>query len=98
MPLNALNLMYCKVHVAQIIIIEDIDNIIKGALEVFLSVFLFMQLIGGLLEPWKHLPEHFEFLTCGHWKHLEKIMFGKVLTKNYFMCFKYIVFLSHKSC
>jgi len=38
MPLNALNLMYCKFHVAQIIIIEDIDNIIKGALEVFLSV------------------------------------------------------------
>ena len=38
MPLNALNLMYCKVHLAQIIIIEDIDNIIKGALEVFLSV------------------------------------------------------------
>ena len=37
-PLNALNLMYCKFHVAQIIIIEDIDNIIKGALEVFLSV------------------------------------------------------------
>ena len=33
MPLNALNLMYCKFHVAQIIIIEDIDNIIKGALE-----------------------------------------------------------------
>jgi len=40
MPLNALNLMYCKVHLAQIIIIEDIDNIIKGALEVFLSVLL----------------------------------------------------------
>jgi len=39
MPLNALNLMYCKFHIAQIIIIEDIDNIIKGALEVFLSVF-----------------------------------------------------------
>ena len=38
MPLNALNLVYCKFHVAQIIIIEDIDNIIKGALEVFLSV------------------------------------------------------------
>jgi len=38
MPLNALNVMYCKVHVAQIIIIEYIDNIIKGALEVFLSV------------------------------------------------------------
>ena len=30
--------MYCKFHIAQIIIIEDIDNIIKGALEVFLSV------------------------------------------------------------
>ena len=39
MPLNALNLMYCKFHVAKIIIIEDIDNIIKGALEVFLSVY-----------------------------------------------------------
>jgi len=38
MPLNALNLMYCKAHVAQILMIEDIDNIIKGALEVFLSV------------------------------------------------------------
>ena len=40
MPLNALNLMYCKFHVAQIIIIKDIDNITKGALEVFLSVYL----------------------------------------------------------
>jgi len=38
MPLNALNLMYCKSHVAQIIIIDDIDNIIKGALEVFFCV------------------------------------------------------------
>ena len=38
MPFNALILMYCKLHVAQIIIIDDIDNIIKGALEVFLSV------------------------------------------------------------
>ena len=32
--------MYCKVHVAQIIIIEYIDNIITGALEVFLSVYI----------------------------------------------------------
>ena len=39
MPLNALNLIYCKFPIAQIIVIEDIDNIIKGALEVFLSVF-----------------------------------------------------------
>jgi len=38
MHLNALNLMFCKFHIAQIIIIEDNDNIIKGALEVFLSV------------------------------------------------------------
>jgi len=38
MPLNALNFMYCKFLVAQIIIIEDIDNLMKGALEVFLSV------------------------------------------------------------
>jgi len=37
-PLNDLNLIYCKFHIAQIIIIEDKDNIIKGALEVFLSV------------------------------------------------------------
>jgi len=37
MPLNALNLVYCKFHIAQIIIIEDIDNIIKGVLEVFSS-------------------------------------------------------------
>jgi len=36
-PLNDLNLTYCKFHIAQIIIIEDIDNIIKGALKVFLS-------------------------------------------------------------
>jgi len=35
---NALNLIYCKKNFAQIISIEDIDNIIKGALEVFLSV------------------------------------------------------------
>jgi len=38
LPLNALNLIYCKFHIAQIIIKEDIDNIIKGALEVFISV------------------------------------------------------------
>jgi len=38
MPLNALNLIYCEFHIAQILIIEDIDNIIKGALEVFISV------------------------------------------------------------
>jgi len=38
MPLNALKLIYCKFHIAQIIDIENIDNIIKGALEVFLSV------------------------------------------------------------
>jgi len=31
MPSNALNLMNGKCHVAQMIIIEDIDNIIKGA-------------------------------------------------------------------
>jgi len=31
-------LIYCKFHIAQIIDIENIDNIIKGALEVFLSV------------------------------------------------------------
>ena len=38
MLLNALNLMYCKFHIAQIIIIEYIDNLVKGALGVFLSV------------------------------------------------------------
>ena len=38
MPFNALNLIYCKFHITQIIIIENIDNIIKGTLEVFLSV------------------------------------------------------------
>jgi len=39
MPLNALKMIYCKFHIAQIIDIENIDNIIKGALEVFLSVY-----------------------------------------------------------
>jgi len=38
MPLNALNMIYRKFHIAQIIILEDIDNIIKGALKVFSSV------------------------------------------------------------
>jgi len=38
MPLNALNLLYCPFIITQRIIIEDICNIIKGALEVFLSV------------------------------------------------------------
>jgi len=38
MSLNALKLIYCKFHIAQIIVIGNIDNIIKGALEVFLSV------------------------------------------------------------
>ena len=38
MPLNALNLIYFKFHISPIIVIEDIDKIIKGALEVFLSV------------------------------------------------------------
>ena len=37
MYINALNLIYCK-FVAQIIGIEDIDNITKGAVEVFSSV------------------------------------------------------------
>ena len=41
MPLNALKLIYCKFHIAQIIVLENIDNIIKGALEVFLSVHCF---------------------------------------------------------
>jgi len=36
--LNALNLIFCKFHIAQIIIIEYIDNLIKGALEVVSSV------------------------------------------------------------
>jgi len=40
MLLKALNLMYYKFHTAQIIIIED-NNIMKGALEVFLSVYVF---------------------------------------------------------
>ena len=40
MPLNALKLIYCKFHFAQIVDIENIENIIKGALEVFLSVFV----------------------------------------------------------
>jgi len=39
LPFNALNLIYCKFHIAQIIIIEDIDNKLKGALEVFISVY-----------------------------------------------------------
>ena len=38
MPLNALNLIYSKFNISQIIIREDIDNIIKGALEVFFIV------------------------------------------------------------
>jgi len=32
--------MYCKFHIAQIIIIKVIENIIKGSLEVFLSVYI----------------------------------------------------------
>jgi len=35
-----LNSMYCNFHIFQIIIIENIDKIIKGALEVFLSVYI----------------------------------------------------------
>ena len=35
LPLNALNLIYCKCHIAQMIIIEDIDTIIKEALKSF---------------------------------------------------------------
>ena len=38
MPFNALNLIYCKFNIAQRIIIGDIVNIMKGALEVFSSV------------------------------------------------------------
>ena len=41
-PSNALNWINSKFHIAQIIIIEDIDNIIKGALEVFISVLCIM--------------------------------------------------------
>ena len=39
MPLNALNWIYCKFYIVQIIFIDDIDKIIKGALEVFFSVY-----------------------------------------------------------
>ena len=38
MPENAL--IYCQFNIAQRIIIEDIGNIIKGALEVFSSVLI----------------------------------------------------------
>jgi len=38
MPLNALNLLYCQFNITQRIIMKDVCNIIKGALEVFLSV------------------------------------------------------------
>jgi len=49
MPLNSLNLIYYKFHIAQIIIIESIDNILKGALEVFLSVYHRSTFMSGLL-------------------------------------------------
>ena len=45
MPLNALKLIYCKFHIAQIIDIEIIDNIIKGALEVFFSVYMLNSIV-----------------------------------------------------
>jgi len=38
MPLNALNLIDGKFQIAEIIVIKDIDNIIKGPLEAFISV------------------------------------------------------------
>jgi len=43
MLLNALNLIYCKLNIAQTIFIEHIENTNKGggALEVFSSVVLF---------------------------------------------------------
>ena len=34
----ALNLTYCKFYITQIIVIENIGNVLKGALEVFSSV------------------------------------------------------------
>jgi len=37
--LNALNLIYCRFNFTQRIIIEDIGNIIKGALECFSSIY-----------------------------------------------------------
>ena len=37
MPFNSLNLINCKFHIVEIIILEEIDNIIQGALEVFFS-------------------------------------------------------------
>jgi len=40
-PLNDLNLVYCKFHIDQKIIIEYIENIIKEALEVFLSTCIY---------------------------------------------------------
>jgi len=41
--------MYWKFYIAQIIIIEDIDKILKGALEVFLSV---VQECNESLDDW----------------------------------------------
>ena len=45
LPLNALNVIYCKFHIAQIIVIENIDNIIKGALQVFISVHVVLDYV-----------------------------------------------------
>jgi len=62
MPLNALKLIYCKFYIAQIIDIENIDNIIKVALEVFLSVFW---LHGSLVENEYMVCNEFSFyITC----------------------------------
>ena len=67
MPLNALNLMYCKFHVAQIIIIKDIDNIIKGALEVFLSV---------------NISIKYSYIVSNRMKNLDTTRFGKIRQRS----------------
>ena len=66
MLLNALNLMYFKFHIAQIIIIEYIDNLIKRALEVFLSVY--MPPFGGIkitkISNSTYEVESYVFMQC----------------------------------
>jgi len=58
----------------------------------------FCNLEVAILQPWKQLLEHFDFLNILSLETSRKKMFCKVLTKNCFICCKYVVFLSHNNC
>jgi len=51
LPLISLNLIFCNLYITQIIIIENIDNIMKGTLEVLISVCVYKIVDKKIVHP-----------------------------------------------